>query len=288
VKLEILTIYNYHNDDPHFHLLKMWLTQISVNNDYSLAIKVLSDKVEPKEVVGWHKFLDFHWIVLKPNKLKRLPITLRVLNRLTKDLELHRKIKNKIKVLNHHNVRFKLFHLSKWPDPFIFLDVDAILFGPISELVEASKNKPFIAINHQRIPKHTEGKEEYLNGGVQIVSRPGYFTFEDFTKQTDNLLCSGHEQALIYTHFRNIGYDYTHPVIDYKWNSCSGYNEVKKVDGKWVCISRGINALDSDLKSNTIPEGSYIMINHYWDEFKPWKVNCPMYEEFQNIVFSEE
>jgi lipopolysaccharide biosynthesis glycosyltransferase len=85
---------------------------------------------------------------------------------------------------------------------------------------------------------------------------------------------------LVYTHFINIDYDYTHPAVDYKWNACSGYNEVKEIEGRWFCFSTGINALDSNLVSTTIPPGTEIMINHYWDEFKPWKINCPMYREF--------
>jgi lipopolysaccharide biosynthesis glycosyltransferase len=227
-----------------------------------------------------HNQYNFYWQKLKPRSKQFYSIQKRLSHRFSGDIESYRKTKNRLKVLNHHNVRFKLYHLTKWPRPFIFLDVDAILFGSISKLIEASIDKPFIAVNHQEIPNHTEGKEPYLNGGVQIVSQPGYFTYEDFTKQTEALLCPGHEQALIYTHFRNIGYDYTHPDVDYRWNSCSGYNEIKNVNGKWVCLSRGTNALDSYLKSNTISEGSYIMINHYWDEFKPWKIDCPMYNAF--------
>lgn len=276
----ILTIYNYSPGDPHLGLLKMWLHQVHIFNDSGCEVLVLSKLREPQEVKEWHNFYQFTWKRLKPRRKQFYPILKRITDRFHSDTESCKKLKNRLKVLNHHNVRFKLFHLTRWPNPFIFLDVDAILFGSISKLIEASKDKPFIAVNHEEIPNHTEGKKPYLNGGVQIVSQPGYFSYEDFTKQTDALLCSGHEQALIYTHFTNRGYDYTHRDVDYRWNSCSGYNEIKNVNGKWVCLARGSNALDSVLKSNTISEGSYIMINHYWDEFKPWKIDCPMYREF--------
>ena len=260
----------------------MWLNQISIYNDLKLKVIVLSESLEPDEVKILHKDYIFEWIQLVPKEKSKTPLTIRLRNKITRNIKAYQSERNKLKVLNHHNVRFKLFHLTKWPKPFIFLDVDAILFSTLSELVKASSSKPFIAINHQRIPKHTEGKEVYLNGGVQIVSQPGFFSFEDFTKQTDNLLCPGHEQALIYTYFNNIGYDYTHPEIDYKWNSCSGYNELIKVDGKWKCFSKGVNVLDSNLESETIPAGIEIKINHYWDEFKPWKIDCPMYKEFES------
>jgi len=260
----------------------MWLHQVNLYNDSDCKVLVLSENNEPLEVIELHKLYSFEWIKLAPKKIRPYPVLKRIVHKLTGNIHAYRKIKSRLKLIDHHNVRFKLYHLAKWPRPFIFLDVDAILFGPISKLVQASSSKPFIAVNHQEIPKHTNGREAYLNGGVQIVSQPGYFSFEDFTRQTDNLLCVGHEQALIYTHFKNVGYDYTHPDIDYKWNSCSGYNELKKFDDKWVCVSNGTNILDDNLKSNTIPEGTRIMVNHYWDEFKPWKIECPMYKEFSS------
>ena len=278
--MDLLTVYNYPTADPHFYLLKMWLCQVNFYNDSNCKVVILSENNEPLQVKELHNLYSFEWKKLKPKRKNYYPILLRLQHRFKGNIDAYRKMKLRLRVINHHNVRFKLYHLTKWSRPFIFLDVDAILFGPISKLVEASRDKPFIAVNHQELPKHTIGKEAYLNGGVQIVSQPGYFTFEDFTRQTDNLLCIGHEQALIYTHFKNVGYDYTHPEIDYKWNSCSGYNKLKKVGDKWVCVSNGTNILDDNLKSNTIPKGTLIMVNHYWDEFKPWKIDCPMYKEF--------
>lgn len=213
--LDLLTIYNYPPNDPHLYLLKMWLHQVSIYNDTGCNVVVLSERHEPKEIKNWHNQYKFKWQKLKPRSKQFYPLPKRLIHRFLGDIESYRKTKDRLKVLNHHNVRFKLYHLTKWPLPFIFLDVDAILFGSISKLVEASKDKPFIAVNHQEVPKHTSGKEPYLNGGVQIVSEPGYFLYKDFTKQTERLLCPGHEQALIYTHFRNIDYDYTHPSVDY-------------------------------------------------------------------------
>ena len=281
--MDLLTIYNYSPNDPHLYLLKMWLYQVSINNDTDCNVIVLSNRNEPKEIRDWHNHYNFNWQRLRPKRKQFYPVIKRLVHRFFMDLESHIITKKRLKVLNHHNVRFKLYHLTKWPRPFIFLDVDAILFAPISKLIEASNDKPFIAVDHQEVPNHTLGKEPYLNGGVQIVSKPGYFTYGDFTKQTEGLLCLGHEQALIYTHFKNVGYDYTHANIDYKWNACSGYNEVKKVEGKWVCVSNGTNILDDKLKSNSIPKGTSVMVNHYWDEFKPWKIDCPMYNEFKGF-----
>ena len=266
----------------------MWLHQVSLYNDSDCRVVVISEVMEPEEIKEWHNLYQFSWQRLKSKRKQYYPLLKRLIHRFSGDIESYRITKTRLKVLNHHNVRFKLYHLSKWPNPFIFLDVDAILFGPISELVKASVLKPFIAVNHQEIPKHTEGKPPYLNGGVQIVSQPGYFTFEDFSKDTDSLFCPGHEQALIYTTFKNLNYDYTHPKIGFEWNACSGFNEVvKQEDGSWKCYSRGYLINDETKKTDSIPAGVEILVNHYWDEFKPWKVNCPMYEEFMNIVVSK-
>ena len=279
--MDCLTIYNYSVNDPHFTLLKIWLFQVTLNNDAKCIIKVLSNRAEPEEIRTLHQYYDFQWIKLEAKAEYKTNFFKRLKNSILRDSFSYQMEKIKSRVLNHHNVRFKLYNLTKWQNPFIFLDVDAIIFGPISVLVEAAKSKPFIAINHQQIPKHTLGMPEYLNGGVQIVSQPGFFKFEEFIKQTNGLLCPGHEQALIFTHFRNVGYDYRHTSIGYEWNACSGYNELKKVNGKWQCFSSGVNVLNPYLKSETIPKGKLILLNHYWDEFKPWKINCPMYNEFK-------
>ena len=40
--------------------------------------------------------------------------------------------------------------------------------------------------------------------------------------------------------------------------------------------------------SLSIPRGKEIAINHYWDKFKPWRLNCDMYEEFRLKISIEE
>jgi hypothetical protein len=198
------------------------------------------------------------------------------------------KLRKRKKLLNHRNVSFKMWNLTQWKFPFIFLGVDAIVFNNLSHFVKFSVDKPFIVIYHQDIPNHTQGKEAFVNGGVQIVSNPQYFNFEQYTQVTKNLLCPGAEQALMFTTFKNANYDYSHPQIGHIWNSCSGYNRVSNTKGLWECYGEGHLKSDPNKVSNSIPVGTKIAINHYWDEFKPWKVYCDMYEEFRRKLLTEE
>ncbi len=242
----------------------MWLHQVSLHNDAGLIVKVLSENNEPSNIRRLHKQYDFKWIRLKSRK------------------------KSGVKILDHHNVRFKMWNLASWGEPYILLDVDAIPFCSLNTLVVAASNKPWIAVNHQSIPGHTENKGLFLNGGVQIVAQPDKFGYKDFTEKYGQLMCPGAEQALIFTYFKKIDYDYTHPDVDFSWNACAGYSRLSKQGEFWRCSSSTDCITNLDYKSYSIPEGEEICINHYWDEFKPWKIGCPMYNHFLNKVKNEE
>ena len=286
--LDIITIYNYEPFDKHLVFLRMWLHQVSLYNDAKLKVKVLSLHNEPRMVGRWHQFYPFEWVKLGQRKDLRISRLRRLQMRFNKEFAEYSKLRKRNKVLNHHNVAFKMWNLTQWKTPFIFLDVDAIVFENLSHLVNNALDKPFIGINHQNIPGHTEGTEPFINGGVQIVSNPKYFTFEQYTQVTENLYCRGAEQALMFTTFINANYDYTHPQIGHIWNSCSGYNRVSKINNRWVCFSEGVLKNDIMKVSLSIPRGKEIAINHYWDKFKPWRLNCDMYEEFRLKISIEE
>ncbi len=287
--MEILTIFNYPPKNKNLIFLRMFIHQHSMLNEPLHKLKVLSFGKQPKTVKRWHKLYKFEWIKIDKRRNYQTSVIDLIKIKILKNKEIYRKEKIKNKLLNHHNVQFKMWNLTKWGSAFIFLDVDAILFKPVVEILPYLSDKPFIAINHQNINYHTQNRVPFLNGGVQIVSKPGTFTYEMFTENVDPLFCPGAEQALMYTTFKNLNYDYTHPNIGYEWNSCSAYNQVvKQEDGAWKCFSRGYLENDPNQKSDSIPPGFEIAVNHYWDEFKPWKVNCPMYEEFRQIVISEE
>lgn len=155
-----------------------------------------------------------------------------------------------------HNIGFKLYNLCNETEPFIFIDADAILLKDISPLLYAAKIKPFIAVNHQIIPGHTAHIPfKFLNSGVQICSDPEFLNFNEILNCQNKLnyfQVPGTDQSILWSYFKYIKYDYLHPKIDWKWNNCAG--------------------LEKDLND--------IAINHYWYNFKPWMINCGLWNEF--------
>ncbi|HUR55052.1 MAG TPA: hypothetical protein VMZ71_13045, partial [Gemmataceae bacterium] len=86
----------------------------------------------------------------------------------------------------------------------------------------------------------------------------------EFTKE-QMFACPGADQAVLFRYFRTIGYDYTHPDIGPAWTSCAGVTEVWREGGKWVGHTRGLGV--------DYP----VHIVHYWSQFKPWAIGCPIY-----------
>jgi hypothetical protein len=179
--------------------------------------------------------------------------------------------------INTHNINFKLYNLTKIKEPFIFIDADTVCLGKLDFLWERRNEKPFIGCLHQRIPKHLDGiKDMFLNSGVQIVGDTSWYDWDKISdvhyKIGGRYTVKGFDQAIIHEYCKYHNYDYTHPDITPAWNSCAGYTEVTKVDGKWT--GKFIDPSgNEDLNYK-------VFINHYWDEFKPWIINCPIYNSF--------
>lgn len=154
-----------------------------------------------------------------------------------------------------HNVGFKLYNLCQEVEPFIFVDADAIILKDIQPLLDVAADKPFIAVDHQSIPGHTSHiPEKFLNSGVQVCSDPGFLNFSELLKHQQKysrFVYPGTDQSILNTYFKDTGYDYTHPMIGFEWNHCAGVK----------------NHIDN------------ICINHYWYNFKPWNINCPLWLE---------
>ena len=172
-----------------------------------------------------------------------------------------------------HNIGFKLYNVCLESEPFIFVDADAILLADVIPLVEASKDKPYIAVDHQCIPIHTADlpRQDFLNSGLQIVSDPDMLDWERVSKHYrinhyDYFIYPGTDQSIIQTYLEDFEYDHRHPNVGYEWNSCAGYTQIE--DGQAVC--RGL--------STEHP----VYINHYWYTYKPWIMRCPLFEEFVN------
>ena len=166
-----------------------------------------------------------------------------------------------------HNVNFKLYNLCLIEDPFIFIDADAFIVSNYKTLLEAGKEKPMIAINHQIIPGQTDHlTEPVLNSGVMVVSDPKFMNWESFLRILIRDRCfkwPGTDQSLINSYCKESKYDYTHSKVSYGWNSWSKYSVYE--GEKLFC--RGL------------AEEHEVHINHYWNECKPWSINCPLYKK---------
>lgn len=177
-----------------------------------------------------------------------------------------------------HNINFKLYNLSRIDDQFIFIDADTVCLEKLDILWECRLDKPFIGCDHQIIPKHTQQyKNTFLNSGVQVVGDTSWYDWNDISKIHYTIRgrysIPGFDQAVLYEYCKHIGYDYTHPKITPAWNSCAGYTKITKVNDKW-CGEFIDSSGNKDLNYE-------VFINHYWDVFKPWNINCPIYNSFE-------
>jgi lipopolysaccharide biosynthesis glycosyltransferase len=169
---------------------------------------------------------------------------------------------------NHHNLNFKLPNLSKETEPFIFIDVDAFVIKDLNEIWKYKDDQHLIGINHQIIPNHTENEPEpFLNSGVLIVGDPKILNLDDIIDKFPGFLCKGVDQAILFSYFKVIGYDYTHKDVGHGWNACAGHSRLWKENDDW--FGETIN-----LKNK-----HDVYINHYWDVYKPWNIKCPLYLE---------
>jgi len=184
----------------------------------------------------------------------------------------------------HFNLRFKLANLAALDFPFLYLDADTFVLGDLNELWSRRHAKPWIGIDHQWIPSDPRThRDPFLNSGVQLVSDPAFYDLRailavqdaaaplsraaEFSK--DEMFASpGTDQAVLYRYFRSIGYDYTHAEIGPEWNSCAGITRVWRERESWKARTGGLSE-DHDVK-----------LIHYWSQFKPWAIRCPIYESY--------
>lgn len=185
----------------------------------------------------------------------------------------------------HFNLRFKLANLASLNYPFLFLDADTVTLSDLRPLWAKRHAKPWIGVNHQWVPADPRThRSPFLNSGVQLVGDPTFYDLAailaaqeavaplrraaEFTK-AEMFACPGADQALLYRYFRSIGYDYTHPEVGPGWNSCAGVTAVRRGrDGKWEAHTVGLDSVYP------------VHVMHYWSQFKPWKIDCPVYHSY--------
>lgn len=250
--MNIITIMNYTGDDKHVNMCNMFVDQVIKHNPDCVLTILYNDNIHTcvREFCDQHTNIQF---VKRPN---------------AKDTW-----------NNHHNITFKLYNLSKIKEPFIFLDCDIACMSSLQHLWDLKDEQPFIGVNHQNIPAHVDRFNfKFLNSGVQVVGDPDWYQFDNFrniaNKRGGRMRPPGWDQAHIFEYCDDIKYDYTHEQVGYGWNSCARYG-VMKNDGDWTCEYVG--------PAYPGESGRYkVHLNHYWDEYKPWNIDCPLYNSFIN------
>lgn len=243
--MNIITIFNYPDEYKYNNMFKVWLLQAlkcKINTNGIKNIKILTEGLNDN-LYKFIKKLNYNFI--------------KVVNKSRKPLY-------NVPQRWLHNVGFKLYNLCLETEPFVFVDADAIIMTNMNDVVKASTDKPFISVNHQTIPRHTDKFNfKFMNTGFFIVSNPEFLDFDKIYKTQKVFKCPGTDQFLLNNYCKYINYDYTHPLIHYGWNSCGGY-KLKKGD---------------NIFSYGLPEKHKIHILHYWDIFKPWITKCSIYED---------
>ena len=184
----------------------------------------------------------------------------------------------------HFNLRFKLANLAALTFPFLYLDADMVVLSDLNYLWQRRHAKPWIGIDHQVVPSDIRThRSPFLNSGLQLVSDPIFYDLPAIlaaqnavvplsqhreVSKKEMFACPGRDQAVLFRYFQTTGYDYTHPEIGPEWNSCAGVTERYLEDGTWKARTQG---LESDYRVHLV---------HYWDQFKPWRIDCPIYGSY--------
>jgi hypothetical protein len=255
-RLKVVTIMNYPPDQRYRHMCRAFLD--SVISRGAESITILYEDQEPTIAAEHRRAADIEVIRCRSRDVGH----------------------------PHFNLRFKLANLAAINYPFLYLDADTYVLGDLRALWERRHAKPWIGINHQWIPSDPRThRAPFLNSGVQLVSDPAFYDLDAilaaqnavapldqagvFNKE-EMFACPGSDQAVLYRYFCSIGYDYAHPEIGPEWNSCAGVTKLTRRDGLWTGRTYGLRA-DHDV---------YLL--HYWSQFKPWLIGCPVYADYVN------
>lgn len=181
----------------------------------------------------------------------------------------------------HFNLRFKLANLAALDHPFLFIDADTFVLDSLLPLWELRHEKPWIGVDHQWVPSDARThRGPFLNSGVQLVGDPSFYdlgailaaqnavvplSLHATVPKREMFATPGQDQAVLFRYFRSIGYDYTHPRAGSEWNSCAGVTKIERDGDRWRGHTFGLNP-NHDVR-----------IVHYWSQFKPWAIDCPVY-----------
>jgi hypothetical protein len=184
---------------------------------------------------------------------------------------------------NMPNIKNKLYNLCGLDFEFIYLDCDMYVSDDLYFLWSRRYDKPFISTIHQKNiqgivhKNHTRENINFMNSGLQVVSDPSFLNYDKLyelaIKMNFKFPTPGTDQALLDLYCKKLGYDFIHSDIGCEWNSCAGY---------------GLVEINEEYDFNIIYKNKDIeypvKINHYWNEFKPWIINCPIFKFYEGLV----
>lgn len=244
--MNLITIFNYPKNDKKYTLMCLTWLELAKKYAKDFNVKIFTQNGVNNELKN--KIEEFGFELLKKET---------------------KSVRNDSNPKFRHNVGFKLYNLCLEKEPFIFIDADAFILKDLNHLKESSKGKPFVVVNHEKVPQHTAHLNyDFMNSGVQVCNETEIL---DFEKIIDNkITVPGTDQALLHIYFKNMGYDYTHKNVGFEWNSYARYVKLNKNEnGDWVGISKGLDYEHP------------VYINHYWYDAKPWQINCKLFKEYE-------
>ncbi len=186
----------------------------------------------------------------------------------------------------HFNLRFKLANLAALDFPFLYLDADTVVLGDLNYLWSRRHAKPWVGIDHQMIPADPRThRSPFLNSGVQLVSDPAFYDLRAILAVQNAaapLEPRGGVRERGNVCLPRDGSGDSVPILPRDWvrlhtpGDRAGMEQLRRGHGgnaagdRWKAHTRGLPA-DHDV---------YLM--HYWSQFKPWMIDCPIYASYAN------
>lgn len=122
---------------------------------------------------------------------------------------------------------------------YIYTDSDAFILGSLDTWWRHIDDKPYIAINEQVSPY-----TPILNAGVYSYSNKSKFiTYKKLLSQyridNNRIKIYWGCQGLINAYLKSIGYDYTHPIVDFTYNCIAKWSKVHTISDASIKITSG-------------------------------------------------
>lgn len=122
---------------------------------------------------------------------------------------------------------------------FLYIDCDAFILGSLQPWWDRIDDKPFIAVNEQVAPY-----DPIYNAGVfSYSSKNNFITYEklygQYRKDNNSIALHLGDQGLTNTYLRTIGYDYTHPDIDFTYNCIAKWSKTHMISDTDIVVTSG-------------------------------------------------